>query len=178
MGRVPCRDRGIRVELPFLCMVRPETVVRHLPSTKRDLAVSAASTLCDCKQFVKDFHPENNFSASESKAIQLFCEVDLVEQSEEYIPNPPPELLVLSPDATIADLKLEAMKAFQEVYLIFRRFQAEELMGYGGVDESTQVKLLLGSTEFVRIRDKFIGKNGLSRYRMERGTERWTVDCF
>lgn len=152
--------------------------MNHMPSTKRDLAVSAASTLRDCKQFVKNFHPENIFPASGSKEIQLFCEVELTEQSEEYIPNPPPELLVLPPDATIADLKLEAMKAFQEVYLMFRRFQAEELMGYSCVDESTQVKLLLGSAESVRIRGKFIGENCLSRYRMERGTERWIVDCI
>lgn len=162
----------------YECMLLPETMVSHVPSTKRDIAVGAASALRDCKQFVKDFHPENIFPASGSKAIQLFCEVNLTEQSEEYIPNPPPELLVLSPDATIADLKLEAMKAFQEVYLMFRRFQAEELMGYSGVDESTQVKLLLGSTESVWIRGKFTGKNCLSRYRMEKGTERWTVDCF
>ncbi|KAL2497837.1 PHD finger protein [Abeliophyllum distichum] len=51
--------------------------------------------------------------------------MDLVEQFEEYIPNPLPELLVLFPDATIANLNLEAMKAFQEVYLIFRRYRME-----------------------------------------------------
>ncbi|KAL2520629.1 PHD finger protein [Forsythia ovata] len=68
-------DEHLLQDLRYLyeCMVHPETMVSHVPSTKQDLAVSAASTLCDCKQFVKDFHPENNFSASESKAIQLFC---------------------------------------------------------------------------------------------------------
>ncbi|KAK7840146.1 phd finger protein [Quercus suber] len=46
---------------------------------------------------------------------------------------------------------------------MFRRFQGEELVGFGGVDDSTQVKLLLGSTESVRVRGRCLGKNGLSR---------------
>jgi len=76
-----------------------------------------------------------------------------------------------------SDLKLESSKAFQEVYLLFSRFRAEELCGYGSVDDTTQVKFLLGSTESVRVRGICVGSNGLSRFRMERGVERWTVDC-
>lgn len=60
---------------------------------------------------------------------------------------------------------------------MFRRFQVDELVGYSGVDDSTQVKLLLGSKEGVCVRGRCIGKNGLSKFRMERGLERWTVEC-
>ncbi|KAE9619117.1 putative chromatin regulator PHD family [Lupinus albus] len=80
-------------------------------------------------------------------------------------------------NATVYDLKVEATNAFQDIYLMFRRFQVDELLGYRGVDDSTQVNLLLGSNETVCMRGRFIGKNGLSKFRMERGLERWTVDC-
>ncbi|KAG8383336.1 hypothetical protein BUALT_Bualt04G0001900 [Buddleja alternifolia] len=180
MANYPSEER-LRRDLRYFyeCMLHPETMVIHVPPAKRNLAVGSATKILDCKQFVKDYHPERFLSICKENAVQLLCEVDLTgQQPEEDGRNPPPELLVLSPDATIADLKLEAMKAFQDVYLMFRRFQADELVGYGGVDESTQIKLLLGSTEFVRIRGRFLGKNGLGRFRMERGMERWIVDCL
>ncbi|KAL6552258.1 hypothetical protein OROGR_008412 [Orobanche gracilis] len=159
----------------YECIIHPGTMV---PPSKRNVAVSSATKILDCKQFVKDYHHDHFQSVSKQNIVQLLCEVDLMEQNEEYIRNPPPELLVLSSDATITDLKIEAVKAFQDVYIMFRRFQADELVGYGGVDESTQVKLLLGSTEHVRIRGRFLGKSGLSRFRMERGMERWIVNCL
>ncbi|KAK4394285.1 PHD finger protein [Sesamum angolense] len=179
MASYPSEERLLRdLKYFYECMLHPETMVFHVPPAKRNLAVSSATKILDCKQFVKDYQPERFLSASKENAVQLLCEVDLMEQPEECCHNPPPELLVLSSDATIADLKLEAMRAFQDVYLMFRRFQADELVGYGGVDESTQIKLLLGSTEFVRVRGRFLGKNGLGRFRMERGIERWIVDCL
>ncbi|KAI3824738.1 hypothetical protein L1987_06209 [Smallanthus sonchifolius] len=93
--------------------------------------------------------------------------------------NQPPEHIILPPNATVGDLKVEASKAFQEVYLILRRFQAGELVGYRGVDESTQIKLLMGSNveTVVNVIGKCSGKSGLSRFRMERGVETWTLDC-
>ncbi|PQP95468.1 PHD finger protein [Prunus yedoensis var. nudiflora] len=101
----------------------------------------------------------------------------LTDESEEYASiNPPPELIVLS-NATVSDLKIAASKAFQDVYLILKRFKAEELLDYGSVDESTQIKHLLGSTESVRVRGRCNAKSVWSKYMMERGIERWTVDC-
>lgn len=174
----PSEEHLIR-DLRYLyeAILFPQTMSCHVPLAKRDIAIGSARTILDCKQFVKDYQPENLLLASKPHAIQLLCEVDLLERSDEHATNPPPELLLLPSDATISDLKLEASRAFQEVYLLFRRYQAEELIGYGGVDDSTQVKLLLGSAEFVRVRGKCLGKNSLSRFRMERGIERWTVDC-
>ncbi|KAL8047400.1 hypothetical protein ABFS82_08G243800 [Erythranthe guttata] len=176
----PSEERLLRdLKYFYDCMLRPETLVFHVAPAKRNLAVSSAMQILDCKQFVKDYHPGHFLSVPKENAVQVLCEIDLLEHHpDEHSHNPPPELLVLSPDATIADLKQEAMRAFQDVYLMFRRFQVDEIVGYGGVDESTQIKLLLGSMEFVRIRGQFLGKNGLSRYRMERGNERWIVDCL
>ncbi|GFY93870.1 RING/FYVE/PHD zinc finger superfamily protein [Actinidia rufa] len=146
-------------------MLHPQTMVlNNAPQANRDLAIISATKLLDCKQFVKDYHPENKLRAENPLAIHLSCEaeVELMEQSEDVAPSPPPELIVLPPNATISDLK----------------FQAEELLGYGTVDESTQIKLLLGgSTESVRVRGICLGKNGMmmSRFRMENGVEPWTV---
>lgn len=158
-------------------LLHPQTMVSYDPQARRDLAINSAEKLLDCKHFVKDYKVEKMSLIANPVAICLSCEVELIDESEEFATNPPPELIILPPNATVSDLKLEVSKAFQEVYLIFRKFQAEELFGYGGVDESTQVKLLLGSTESVRVRGRCLGKNGLSRFRMERGVERWTVDC-
>ncbi|WJZ94589.1 hypothetical protein VitviT2T_013431 [Vitis vinifera] len=60
---------------------------------------------------------------------------------------------------------------------MFKRFKAKELVGHAGVDESTWLKLLLGSIGIVEVRGIFHGKNGLSRFRMERGLDKWMVDC-
>ena len=156
-------------------LLHPQTMVINGHQARRDVAISSAEKLLDCKHFVKDYRVE---SITNSSAICLSCEVELIDESEDSAINPPPELIILHPNATVSDLKLETSKAFQEVYLMFTRFQAEELLGYGSVDDTTQVKLLLGSTtESVRVRGICAGKNGLSRFRMERGVERWTVDC-
>ncbi|XP_057971445.1 PHD finger protein At1g33420 [Malania oleifera] len=159
-------------------MLHPQTMLGFIPSGKRELAVSSAAKLLDCKQFVKDYKPECIISVTNPSTMQLSCHVELVDELEEHASEPPPEIILLSQNATISDLKLEASRAFQDVYLMFKRFQAEELLGYRGVDDSTQVRLLLGSIDSVRVRGRCFGKNSLIRYRMERGTERWTVDCI
>ncbi|XP_009587240.1 PHD finger protein At1g33420-like [Nicotiana tabacum] len=184
-NRLPCApnfpsEEHLRRDLKYLyeCMLNPQTMLNHIPLTKREVAVRSARIVLDCKQFMKEYQPERFLPIPKSDAIQLLCEVDIMEQSDVHSRNPPPELMILPSDATISDLKAEATRTFQDVYLMFRRFQADELVGYSGLKEATQVKLLLGSAEFVTVRGKFLGKNALSRYRMERGVERWTVDCF
>ncbi|KAL8210259.1 hypothetical protein R6Q57_006991 [Mikania cordata] len=170
-------DNLIR-DLKYLyeALLHPQFMVNHIPFTKRDTAVNSAMRILDCKQFVKNYHPENSFPKANPYSLILSCKPQLIEDSDV---NPPPEHVILPPNATVGDLKVEASKAFQEVYLILRRFQAEELVGYRGVDESTQIKLLLGSnTEtMVNVAGKCLGKSGLSRFRMERGMETWTLDC-
>ncbi|KAJ6854407.1 hypothetical protein NC651_039344 [Populus alba x Populus x berolinensis] len=158
-------------------MLHPQTMMSYGPEATSD-AISSARKLLDCKQFMKDYNKcETTASPSNPPTICLSCEVEIVDQLEENVPDLPPEIIVLPSNATVFDLKLEASRAFQDVYLMFRRFHAEELLGYSGVDDSTQVKLLIGSTESVRVQGRCLGKNGLGKFRMERGTERWTVDC-
>ncbi|KAL4567438.1 hypothetical protein LXL04_023022 [Taraxacum kok-saghyz] len=166
----PSEDHLLR-DLRFLyeSLLHPQHTQNHIP-------IITAQKILDCKQFVKNYHPELQLPTSNPHALILHCELQLTEQPTI---TPPPEHLILSLNATISDLKTEASKAFQDVYLVLRRFEAEELVGYGGVDESTQVKLLIGSSNnhTVVVRGKCAGKQGMGRFRMERGVETWTLDC-
>ncbi|XP_076943910.1 PHD finger protein At1g33420-like [Bidens hawaiensis] len=160
----------------YEALLHPQYMVNHIPFTKRDAAVNSAIKILDCKHFVKNYHPETSFTKSNPDSLILSCRPALIKESNI---NPPPEHIILPVNATVGDLKAEASQAFQEVYLIFRRFQAEELVGYRGVDESTQIKLLIGSkNETINVVWKCLGKGGgLSRFRTERGEETWTLDC-
>ncbi|KAK1418859.1 hypothetical protein QVD17_28007 [Tagetes erecta] len=173
----PSEDNLIR-DLKYLyeALLHPQFMVNHIPSTRRDTAVSSAIKILDCKHFVKNYHPENSFTKSNPSSLILSCKPKLTEDIDI---NTPPEHIILPLNATVGDLKIEASKAFQEVYLILRRFQAEELVEYRGVDESTQIKLLVGSNNetVVGVVGKCLGKSGLSQFRMERGEETWTMDC-
>nr|XP_043630887.1 PHD finger protein At1g33420 [Erigeron canadensis] len=175
----PSHDRLLQdIRCLFDALLHPLSMVNHVPVTKTDTLVKSAMKIIDCKQFVKNYYPGRFFSKARPGSLVLSCKPELTEQTEGGAVHFPPEHIILSPDATIHDLKVEASKAFQEVYLILRRFQVEELVGYRGVDESTQVKLLVGSKiETVSVRGKCAGKNGLSRFRMERGVEEWIMDC-
>ncbi|KAK8663741.1 hypothetical protein V6N13_083547 [Hibiscus sabdariffa] len=173
----PCEEI-LKQDLKFLyeSILHPQTMSICLPDKIRKLAISSAEKLLDCKQFVKHYKNEMPSNGNGS-LICISCELELTDQHKEIAPDPPAELVVLPVKATVSDLKTEASKAFQEVYLAFRRFQAEELLGFGGVQDSTQVKLLIGSTGSARLRGRGPGKMGLSKYRLERGMESWTVDC-
>ncbi|XP_027366066.1 PHD finger protein At1g33420-like isoform X2 [Abrus precatorius] len=157
-------------------LLQPQTMLTYVEEGKRTLAMSSAQKLLDCKQFVKDYSPEM-LPMSDLDKLRISCQVELIDESEDSAARTPPELIVLPMNAMVADLKFEAANAFQDVYLMFRRFQVDELLDYRGVDDSTQVKLLLGSKDAVCVRGRCIGKNGLNKFRMERGLERWTVDC-
>ncbi|PON74905.1 Autoimmune regulator [Parasponia andersonii] len=161
----------------YECMLHPRTLINYIPQVTRDLAISSAEKLLDCKQFVKDYEPEKMFTNTNNSLASFLCLVELVDEIDEIVTKPPPELVILSPNATVSAIKLEASKAFQDVYLMFKGFHADELLGYGGVDDSTQLKYLLGSPGVVRLRGRCHVKHGLSRFRMERGMERWTVEC-
>ncbi|XP_052196733.1 PHD finger protein At1g33420 isoform X2 [Diospyros lotus] len=182
----PCKEHLLQ-DLKYLYewLLHPQTMLNYGPQANRDVAISSATKILDCKQFVKDYSsPEKKLESENPFVIQLWCGVEIAGgenwEEKEAVTDVPLERLVLSsPNATVGDVKMEASRAFQEVYLMFRRYRAEEVVGYGGVDDSTQVKLLLGSaTEMVRVRGRLMGKNwGVSRFRMERGMERWIVEC-
>lgn len=173
----PSEEHIIRdLKILYDCVLYPDTMVSYRPPAARQLIVDSAVKLLDCKQFVKDYKPDRN-AVSNPFVIQFWCHMELAEHPKEE-PAPPPELIVLSPSATVADLKLEATKAFQEVYPVFKRFEAEDLLDYGRVDDSMTLKVLIGSSGSVRVRGRCPGVQALNCFRMERGTENWTVDCM
>ncbi|XP_043690688.1 PHD finger protein At1g33420-like [Telopea speciosissima] len=171
-------EEHLHRDLKFLfdSILHPQTMAIYGPQIVSDLALSSAAKLLDCKQFVKDYSKCNKTAIVNPFVIRLSCIVDLLDQPKDYT-APPPELIVLSLNATVADLKVETMKVFQEVYVLFRRFQAEQLLDYGGVDDSTRVKFLVGINGSVRIRGRCLANHGLHRFRVERGVENWTVEC-
>ncbi|XP_068652030.1 PHD finger protein At1g33420-like [Aristolochia californica] len=164
-------------DLKFLhdALLYPQTMSNYGPRSTRDLAFSSAVKLLDCKQFLKHYDSQYH-TIPNPFAIQLLCQVDLIDQPKDYT-VPPPEHIVLPITATVGDLKREATIAFQDAYILFRRFQAEQLLDYGHLDDSTQVKLLVGLKGSVRVRGRCHSIHSLYRFRMERGTDNWIVDC-
>ncbi|XP_054817398.1 PHD finger protein At1g33420-like isoform X2 [Prosopis cineraria] len=157
-------------------ILNPQTMLNYDPEETRVIAMSSAQKLLDCKQFVKDYKPEMMPLSNLSK-IRLSCQLELEDESDDFAAHLPPELVILPGNATVADLKVEAANAFQDVYVMFRRLQIEELLGYS-VEDSSLVQQLSGSMiQAVRLRGRCNGKNGLSKFQMERGIERWTVEC-
>ncbi|KAE8699098.1 PHD finger protein [Hibiscus syriacus] len=149
----------------------PKTKSTYEPRATRECVIDLATKLLDCKQFVKDYKPNvyNPF------AIHVWCHLELSDAAKE---DPfPPELIVLPLNATIVDLKTEATKAFEEVYAMFKRLQVEKILDFGSVEDNMTLKLLVGTTGSVRVQGRCTSKHGLNRFRMERGTENWTVDC-
>ncbi|XP_010538899.1 PREDICTED: PHD finger protein At1g33420-like [Tarenaya hassleriana] len=153
-------------------LLHPQTMSKFRSQETREKMMDASTKILDCKHFIKDYLPVN----VNPFAINLWCHVELSDQSKEC-PAPPPELLVLPLNATVTDLKIEAAKAFQEVYAMFKRFEVVELLGYGSLEDSMTLKFLVGTSGMVRIKGRCSSKHGLLRYRMERGVENWKVDC-
>lgn len=173
----PSKEQVI-ADLKFLfdSIIHPERMVSYKPKIMRKRVADSARKLLDCKQFMKDYKPDKMVGEQTPPCIRLWCHVELSDQPKDD-PTPPPELILLHLNATVADLKKEATDAFQEVYAMYKRFQAEELLEYGSIKDNLTVKLLLGTSGSVRILGKCPAKHGLNRFRMERGTETWKVDC-
>ncbi|EOA37671.1 hypothetical protein CARUB_v10012280mg [Capsella rubella] len=152
-------------------LLHPQTMAKFRFQATRDKMIDAATKILDCKHFIKDYLS----STVNPFAINIWCCVELSDESKDC-PSPPSELLVLPLNATVSDLKIEAAKAFQEVYAMFKRFEVEEFLGYGSIDDSITLKFLVGTNAAVQIKGRCY-KHGLLRYRMERGVDNWKVDC-
>lgn len=167
-------------DLKFLydALLNPTMMHAYKLNKMRESASSSAAKLLDCKQFVKNYEAHvSEMRPPNPSLLAIWCHVELVNQLKDYT-APPPELLVLPVTATIADLKLQATKAFQETYVIFQKFQAEQLVDYEDVRDTTNVKLLLGTNGSVRVRGRCFGDEyRLGQFKMERGLENWIVDC-
>lgn len=171
-------EEQVIADLRFLLdsFIHPDRMVSLRSKIMRKRVADSARKLLDCKKFLKDYKPEKMADDQVAPCIRLWCHVELSDQPKED-PVPPPELILLPLNATVADLKKEVTTTFQEVYAMYKRFQAEELLGYGPIKDYLTVKFLLGTSGSVRILGKCPVKHGLSRFRMERGLETWKVDC-
>ncbi|KAH1105629.1 hypothetical protein J1N35_009397 [Gossypium stocksii] len=167
-------EEHIKGDLRYMLdsLLDPETMLTYRPHATRERVMDLATKLLDCKQFLKDYKP----NAHNSFAICVWCHLELSNPTKDD-PVPPPELIILPLSATVGDLKSEATKVFEDVYAMFKRLQIEDLLDYGSVEDSITLKLLIGTTGSVRVRGKCTSRHGLNRFRMERGTENWTVDC-
>ncbi|XP_061375222.1 PHD finger protein At1g33420-like [Gastrolobium bilobum] len=159
----------------FDSIMNPDEMVSNGHPIMKKRVADSVRKLLDCKQFMKDYKLEK-VAVEKPSVIRLWCNVELSDQPKDD-PSPPPELIILPLNATVANLKSEATSAFQEVYVMYKRFQAEKLLGYGSVSDSLTLKFLLGTSDSVQIQGKCLAKYRLNRFRMERGTETWEVDC-
>ncbi|KAJ0972148.1 hypothetical protein J5N97_020107 [Dioscorea zingiberensis] len=182
ISRRPSRD-NLLCDLIYLydTLLNPVTSEAYKPLGPQESVLGAAKKLLDCKQFIKHYDElSQNHIQSNPFALYVWCHMELVDQPKDYT-APPPELLILPSAATVLDLKIQATKAFQETYLMFQRFQVEDLLGHveDDVKDSTSVEHLLGANKSVRIRGRCLlaDRQALEHFRMERGTEMWTVDC-
>ncbi|KAK7856035.1 phd finger protein [Quercus suber] len=163
------------LKLLYDSLLHPETMVNFRPPEMREHLIDSATKLLDCKQFMKDYEPDR-IALTKPLSIQLWCYVEFSDKPKDDIAVPP-ELVVLPLNATVADLKSEATKTFQEVYAMFKRFRVEELPEFGSLDNSITMKFLVGYGASIRVQGRCPAKHGLNRFRMERGMESWTVDC-
>lgn len=166
-------------DLRFLydALLNPHTMLDIRPNFISKDIYNSAVRLLDCKQFVKDYGASKISYSPKSGMIHALCEVELSDRPKDYI-APPPELVVLPESATVGDLKREASRAFQDVYVMLKRLHVEELIDYNHILDSASATFLVGVAGLVRVRGRCHYNHGLYRFRMERGTENWTVDCI
>ncbi|XP_020519048.1 PHD finger protein At1g33420 isoform X2 [Amborella trichopoda] len=161
-----------------LCLIYRSFHPETMPSTEP--YKSAAIKILDCKHFIKDYQAQvpklAPLLAPSKNQVTLWvrCQIN---DTKTY-PLPPPELVSLPPTGTVADLKLEAAKIFQEVYIFFKRFQPEDILDLWGVKDDTQVNLLVGPNASVTVIGRVLGGvSGISRFRLEKGIDTWVVEC-
>ncbi|KAJ4795310.1 PHD finger protein [Rhynchospora pubera] len=160
----------------YNALLNPQTMHGYNPMTRLDSARLSATKLLNSKHLIKHYDKADDFSISNSFLIQITCNIEPVDHYKDSIC--PPEILILPVTATVSDLKVEAAKAFQEIYLIYQNFEADQLLDCKVASETTQVKLLFGSRGNALIDGRcYGGRRKLGIYRMERGVEKWMVDC-
>ncbi|KAL6868327.1 hypothetical protein ACP4OV_015172 [Aristida adscensionis] len=167
-----CRD----IKFLYDMLLYPHTMHPFKPEKIHECAKKSAMTLLDCKQFIKHYDIEEDFLPKQPSMLHIWCQVELLDQVDP--PCIPPELLTLPQKATVADLKVEATKSFRDIYLMLHTFVASELLDCATASETTQVKLLFGENGTVRIQGRCVGgERRVGIYRMERGVDKWTVNC-
>lgn len=96
----------------------------------------SARKLLDYKQFMKDYEVHEGLQAVyEGFLLPIGCYyVMLSFFLSAYIDDSwlitPPELIALPLNATVSKLKSEAIIVFQEVYVMYKKFQAKKFLGF------------------------------------------------
>lgn len=167
-------------DLRFLydALLNPETMLSSQPEVVGASSHSAASKILDCKQFIKHYDESAAPEAPlNTNLLSVSCSIELLDHPKDYT-APPVELVLLPASATLGQLKILSAKVFQETYLMFHSFQAEQLPDFPNLSDMTLVKHVLGSSQLVRVRGRCTGDHRrIVQFRMERGLENWTVDC-
>ncbi|XP_006645112.1 PHD finger protein At1g33420 [Oryza brachyantha] len=166
-------------DLKFLynALLNPEIMLSSQPEVIAASSHSAAAKILDCKQFIKHYDEHTPRAPLNPFLLSVRCSIELLDHPKDYT-APPVELVLLPASATLAELKIQATRAFQETYLMFQSFQVEQLPDFPNFSDTTLVKHVLGSNQLVRVRGRCTGDNRrIVQFRMERGLENWTVDC-
>jgi rubredoxin len=166
-------------DLRFLydALLNPETMLSSQPEVVAASSHNAAAKILDCKQFIKHYDESAPEALLNPNLLSVSCSIELLDHPKDYT-APPMELLILPESATLGQLKIQAAKVFQETYLMFHSFQAEQLPDFLNLSDTTPVKHVLGSSQLVRVRGRCTGDHRrIVQFRMERGLENWTVDC-
>jgi len=166
-------------DLRFLydALLNPESMLSSQPEVVGASSHSAAAKIIDCKQFIKHYDEHALRIPSNPFLLCVRCSIELLDHPKDYT-APPEELVHLPASATLAELKVQTSRAFQETYLMFQSFQAEQLPDLPNFSDTTPVKHVLGSGHLVRLRGRCTGDyRRIVQFRMERGLENWTVDC-
>lgn len=169
----------LRRDIKFLhdALLYPHTMHPYKPENCYEHAKRSAMILLDCKQFTKHYDLEQEFLPQNPSMLHMWCQVELLDQVGDP-PCIPPELLTLPQTATVADLKVEVTRTFRDIYLMLQSFVANQLVDCGTASESTQLKLLFGVNGTVRVQGRCAGgERRVGIYRMERGVDKWTVNC-
>ncbi|KAG8090947.1 hypothetical protein GUJ93_ZPchr0011g26897 [Zizania palustris] len=166
-------------DIKFLydALLNPHAMHPYRTEENYEDAKRSAMTLLDCKQFIQHYDMEEGFLPQNASLLHIWCQVDLSDQVDDP-PCIPAELLTLVQTATVADLKVEVARTFQDIYLMLQGFVVDQLLDCATASETTQIKLLFGVKGAVRIKGRCIGgERRFAIYRMERGVDKWTVNC-
>ncbi|KAM0861455.1 hypothetical protein ACQ4PT_045883 [Festuca glaucescens] len=175
---MPTQEHLLR-DIKFLydALLCPHTMHPYKPEQIHDQAKRSAMILLDSKQFLNHYDLEEDFLPQNQSVLHIWCQVELLDQVDDP-PSLPAELLTLPQTATVADLKMEAMRTFRDVYLMLQSFVPNQLLDCPTAGDTTQVKLLFGAKGTVHIQGRCVGgERRVAIYRMERGVDKWTVNC-
>ena len=89
--------------------------------------------------------------------------------------KPPPEVVLLPPDALMSDLKAAVNKCFSDLYVVLAKFRVKTVVGFESVKDHSRLspKKIAGA----RLEVHGEGANLESEFRYQGGLDQWTVRC-